>query len=61
MRNLSSIIGFFWQTISVRPEVLIVGIEPKEITYSLDLSPEVREKIRNIVRTIGKLCKGGGK
>lgn len=46
----------FMAHFGVRPEVMIVGVEPKEIAYSLDLSPEISEKIPAIVNIIRKLC-----
>jgi len=38
-------------------EVNIIGIEPKEITYSLNLSPEIAVKLPFIVKTIRGLSK----
>lgn len=38
------------------PEVLIIGVEPKEITLSLDLSPEVSAKIHDVVNIIRDKC-----
>lgn len=46
----------FMARLGVRPEVLIVGVEPKEITYSLDLSPEISKKIPAIVNIIKEQC-----
>lgn len=40
----------------ISPEVTIVGVEPKEITYSLDLSPEISEKIPEIAGIVRKQC-----
>ncbi|MFZ5652324.1 MAG: hydrogenase maturation protease [Bacillota bacterium] len=40
----------------IKPEVIIVGVEPKEITYSLDLSPEISEKIPEITGIVRELC-----
>lgn len=37
------------------PEFIIVGIEPKEISYSVDLSPELRQKIPEIMGIIREL------
>lgn len=37
------------------PELIIVGIEPKEICYSLKLSPEIEQKIPEVIRTIREL------
>lgn len=36
----------------IRPEVSIVGVEPKEIAYSLELSPEISEKMPAIIKII---------
>lgn len=36
----------------LKPEVIIMGVEPKEIAYSLELSPEISEKIPAIIKTI---------
>ena len=33
-------------------ETIIIGVEPKEIEWSLELSPELQEKIPRIVETI---------
>jgi len=34
------------------PETIIIGVEPKEIEWGLELSPELQEKIPRIVETI---------
>lgn len=34
------------------PETVIIGIEPKEIGWGLELSPELQEKTPHIVKTI---------
>lgn len=46
----------FMAHFGIRPEVVIVGVEPKEITYSLDLSPEISEKIPDIIGVIREKC-----
>ena len=33
-------------------ETVIVGIEPKEITWGLELSPEVRERLPEVIRLV---------
>lgn len=38
----------------IRPEVSIVGVEPVEIAYSLDLSPEIQQKMPAIVQVVRK-------
>lgn len=43
-------------SVGVSPEVIIVGVEPKEITYSLDLSPEIEKQIPAIIKLIRELC-----
>lgn len=40
----------------VNPEVIILGVEPKEITYSLELSLEVKTKIPKVIKIIRRLC-----
>jgi hydrogenase maturation protease len=40
----------------VRPEVSIVGVEPKEIAYSLDLSPEISARLPEISEFIRGQC-----
>ncbi|MFZ5646627.1 MAG: hydrogenase maturation protease [Bacillota bacterium] len=40
----------------IRPEVIIVGVEPKEITYSLDLSPEILERIPDVTGIVREQC-----
>lgn len=39
----------------VRPEVFILGVEPKEIAYSLELSPEISGRMPFIVRAVREL------
>jgi hydrogenase maturation protease len=34
------------------PETVIIGVEPKETGWGLDLSPELREKTPHIVKMI---------
>lgn len=53
--NFLSVLDFITR-FGIRPEVMIVGIEPKEITYSLDLSSEIKERIPAIIRIVRKLC-----
>jgi hydrogenase maturation protease len=36
------------------PEVIIIGIQPKEIEWGMELSPELREKVPEIVRAVLK-------
>lgn len=47
----------------IKPEVRIVGVEPKEITYSLELSSEISEKMPAIVKIVReqymRLLRGG--
>ncbi|NLI92769.1 MAG: hydrogenase maturation protease [Peptococcaceae bacterium] len=45
----------FMSYYGIRPEVIIVGIEPKEITYSLDLSPEIEMIMPMIINIVRKL------
>jgi len=35
-----------------KPKVTIIGVEPKEITYSLELSPEISAKLPEIIKVI---------
>jgi len=45
-----------WHSIG---ETIIIGVEPKEIDWGLELSPELREKIPQIIKTIlAELNKG---
>ena len=39
----------------IKPPVTIVGVEPKEITYSLSLSPELTKKLPAILKIIRAL------
>ncbi|MBO8128524.1 MAG: hydrogenase maturation protease [Peptococcaceae bacterium] len=39
-----------------RPQVTIIGVEPKEITYSTELSMEIAEKIPAITGIVRQLC-----
>jgi hydrogenase maturation protease len=39
-----------------RKKVVIIGVEPKEIAYSLEPSPEIRAKIPLVVEVIRELC-----
>jgi hydrogenase maturation protease len=36
------------------PEVVIIGIQPKEIGWGMELSPELKEKVPEIVRVVLK-------
>jgi hydrogenase maturation protease len=36
------------------PEVIIIGIQPKEIAWGMELSPELKEKVPEIVRVVLK-------
>jgi hydrogenase maturation protease len=36
------------------PEVIIIGIQPKEIAWGMELSPELKEKVPEIVRAVLK-------
>jgi hydrogenase maturation protease len=36
------------------PEVIIIGIQPKEIDWGMELSPELKEKVPEIVRVVLK-------
>ena len=49
----------------IKPEVSIFGVEPKEIAYSLELSPEISEKMPVIIKTIREqytlLLRGGSR
>jgi len=33
-------------------EIVIIGVEPKEINWGLELSPEVRQKIPQIIKAV---------
>ncbi|MEW6275483.1 MAG: hydrogenase maturation protease [Bacillota bacterium] len=39
----------------VKPPVTIVGVEPKEVTYSLELSPEIAARLPAILKIIFSL------
>lgn len=39
----------------VRPKVFILGVEPKEIAYSLELSPEISDRMPYIVSAVRDL------
>lgn len=41
--------------LGVKPDVHIVGVEPKDLSYSLDLSPEIEEKLPFVVKVVRKL------
>lgn len=45
----------------IKPEVCIVGVEPKEIDYSLELSPEISAEIPALVKIVRELCARGMK
>lgn len=51
--SVLDIMGYY----NLHPEVNIIGIEPKEITYSLNISPEIAVKLPLIVKTIRELSK----
>jgi hydrogenase maturation protease len=36
------------------PEVIIIGIQPKEIAWGMELSPELKEKVPEIVKAVLK-------
>jgi hydrogenase maturation protease len=36
------------------PEVVIIGIQPKEIAWGMELSPELKEKVPEIVKAVLK-------
>lgn len=38
------------------PEVTVIGIEPKEISFALELSPEISARIPRLVRIIRRHC-----
>ena len=40
----------------VRPEIFVVGVEPKEIGYTLELSPELKAKIPAIAGLVREQC-----
>lgn len=40
----------------IQPDVIIVGIEPKEIAFSLDLSPELHCKVAAVAKIVCGLC-----
>ena len=39
-----------------KPDVTIVGIEPKEISFSTELSPEVAAKLPGVVKVVWEKC-----
>ncbi|MTI82969.1 MAG: hydrogenase maturation protease [Firmicutes bacterium] len=40
-----------------RPGVIILGVEPKNLDYSLQLSPEIEEKVPELVKIILTYCR----
>ncbi|HHV64602.1 MAG TPA: hydrogenase maturation protease [Peptococcaceae bacterium] len=46
----------FLKMYNISPQVTIVGVEPREISYSLELSPEIMERIPDLVELILSLC-----
>lgn len=42
--------------LGAKPEVTIIGIEPKEISFSTDLSPEIAAKLPGVVRVVWEKC-----
>lgn len=42
--------------LNIKPEVTIIGIEPKEIKFSLELSPEISARIPHLTKTVYKHC-----
>jgi hydrogenase maturation protease len=41
---------------NIKPEVTIVGIEPGEIKFSLELSPAISARLPCLTKTVYKLC-----
>lgn len=59
--NLISALGLLRK--KRRPPVLIVGVEPQVIDFSLDLSPEVRSALPLVMRSVMEaveFCRRGG-
>lgn len=57
--SVMNIMGRF----GLKPQVWIIGIQPKEISYSLELSTEISDrmpKILNLVRRQAMMCRGCG-
>ena len=44
----------------IKPEILIVGIEPETIDYGLDLSPAVAAALPELTEKSGRSCQVGG-
>jgi hydrogenase maturation protease len=50
--NLLSLLDMMKLTGKRLPEIIVIGIQPKEIAWGTELSPEVEEKIPEIIRLI---------
>ncbi|MGI6448721.1 MAG: hydrogenase maturation protease [Desulfitobacteriia bacterium] len=42
---------------NTRTELIIVGVEPLEISYSLELSPQIKQRIPDLIELILNLCR----
>ncbi|TYO97309.1 hydrogenase maturation protease [Desulfallas thermosapovorans] len=40
----------------IKPEVTIIGVEPKEISFALELSPEIEARVPLVLKIIKELC-----